>query len=145
MIFAILATATMVLHFAFILYAVFGAAGVWFAPRTAWIHIPVFIWAGGIMFSGWICPLTPLENHWRDLAGQEGFDGSFIEHYIGRIVYPPGLTRGVQILLGILVLTWNGVLYGLILRRFGRKRPASAGPAAGTGSGKTHPENDPTL
>jgi len=70
-----------------------------------------------IEFLGWICPLTPLENRWRSLAGEEGYAGGFIEHYIIPIVYPHGLTRDVQIILGTAVLFLNITAYTIYLRR----------------------------
>ena len=113
MIYALLAETILCLHFAFLLYAVLGALGVWFFPRTMWLHIPVFLWAGAIMLTGWTCPLTPLENHYRLAAGETGYDSHFIEHYLTAIIYPRGLTRFHQVTLGILVLTWNVILYSL--------------------------------
>jgi len=70
-----------------------------------------------IEFLGWICPLTPLENRWRTLAGEEGYAGGFVEHYIIPIVYPHGLTRDVQIILGTAVLFLNITAYTIYLRR----------------------------
>ena len=112
-------------HFLFILYAIFGVVGVWICPRSIWLHLPVFLWAGAIMLGGWICPLTPLENHLREQAGREGYDMGFIEYYLLGIIYPEGLTRGVQVILGILVLAWNGFGYGLVWRRKKRKAPTA--------------------
>jgi len=117
MIYSLLAEFVIILHFAFILYAIFGAAIGWFVPKSLWLHIPAFLWAGMIMLTGFFCPLTPLENHLRTLAGQEGYDTGFIEHYLMRVIYPQGLTRSIQITLGILVLSWNAAIYVLLWRK----------------------------
>jgi len=125
MLYGILAEVVVVAHFAFILFAVFGAIVVWFFPRTFWIHLPVVIWAGLVMAAGWICPLTPLEHHLRDLAGQEGYDTGFIEHYLLPLIYPERLTRNLQILLASLVVGWNVLIYGWMLSRRKARRSSS--------------------
>ncbi|MCH8475587.1 MAG: DUF2784 domain-containing protein [Opitutales bacterium] len=114
----VLAQVIVGIHFLFILYAIFGAIGVWRWPRTAWLHVPVFLWAGLIMLGGWICPLTPLEISLREKAGQEGYDSGFIEHYLLRVIYPEGLTRGIQVVLGLAVFALNAAIYGTLLGRW---------------------------
>ena len=74
-------------------------------------------WAATVVSLGWICPLTPLENALRRSAGAEGYGGGFIAHYIVPIVYPPGLTRELQIALAIGLVVLNVTIYGLVLRR----------------------------
>ncbi len=66
---------------------------------------------------GGICPLTPLENHWRRLAGELGYPGGFVEHYVVSVLYPAGLTQRVQLVLGMLVLVVNGAIYAWVLWR----------------------------
>jgi hypothetical protein len=66
--------------------------------------------------SGQICPLTPLENHWRQLAGEAGYPGGFLDHYLVSVLYPPGLTRADQWALAALLLAINVAAYGLLLR-----------------------------
>ena len=106
------------LHLAFVGFVVFGALLVTRRPRAAWIHVPCVLWGALIEFAGWVCPLTPLENHFRELGGQAGYARGFVEHYLLPVLYPQGLTRAAQVLLGILVLGLNGAVYGrLILRR----------------------------
>ena len=117
MIYNLLAEIVIVIHVAFIFYAVFGAAVGWVLPKSLWLHIPVFLWAGGIMLTGFVCPLTPLENHLRLMAGEEGYGTGFIEHHLLRVIYPQGLTRVMQIVLGILVLSWNAAIYLLLWRK----------------------------
>lgn len=105
------------LHFLFVAFVVAGGFLAWRRPRLAWVHVPAAIWGALIEFLGWICPLTPLENHFRRLAGDAGYAGGFIEHYLIPVIYPAGLTPAIQVALGIAVLAVNGVAYGMLLRR----------------------------
>ena len=109
-------------HLAFVLFVVLGGFLVLRWPRMAWLHLPAVAWGACIELMGWICPLTPLENRLRLKAGMEGFEGGFIEHYLLPVLYPPDLTRTVQVLLGVGVLLLNGVLYGVALSRVRRRR-----------------------
>lgn len=105
------------LHFAFILFVVLGGLVVLRWPRFSWLHIPAAAWGAFIELTGWICPLTPLENRLRIAAGETGYSGGFIEEYLIPVVYPDGLTRWVQISLGVGVIAINLVFYGLLLVR----------------------------
>ena len=90
-------------------------------PRLAWLHVPAAVWGVLIEFAGWVCPLTPLENALRLRGGEAGYSGGFIEHYLLPVLYPAGLTRNTQLLLGSFVLALNLAVYGLLLaRRRGR-------------------------
>ena len=111
------------LHLAFVIFVVAGGFLVLRWPRIAWIHIPAAVWGVAIELGGWVCPLTPLENTLRAAAGQAGYAGGFIEHYIVRILYPPGLTPGLQILLGIVAVAVNAAVYGIVFRRRRTGRP----------------------
>ena len=110
---ALAADAVLVFHGLFIAFAVGGAALLWRWPRLAWLHVPAVAWAATIEFSGTICPLTPLENSLRAAAGQQGYAGGFVEHYLLPLIYPAGLTRETQALLGVGVILLNTGLYGL--------------------------------
>jgi hypothetical protein len=112
-----LADAIVGLHFAFILFVVLGGLLALRWPRLAWVHVPVAIWGALIEFVGFTCPLTPLENWLRQRGGERGYAGGFIDHYIVPIVYPPGLTREVQLVLGTLVLLLNAWVYARVWRR----------------------------
>ena len=74
-------------------------------------------WGAFVEFSGRVCPLTPLENHLRQLGGQQGYSGGFIDQYLVRLVYPPGLTREMQIALGLGAILLNVAIYAWVLRR----------------------------
>ena len=111
-----------VLHFAFIVFVVLGGLLVLKWRNVAILHIPCVIWGALIEFSGWICPLTPVERYLREVSGGEAYSGGFIDHYIMPLVYPTGLTREMQISLGIIILISNLGIYGLVIfRRTKRK------------------------
>ena len=117
-----LADAVVLLHLAFVLFVVLGGLLVARRPRVAWAHLPAAAWGAAIEFGGWICPLTYLENRLRLLGGGAAYRGGFVDRYILHILYPQGLTRGVQLVLGVLVLALNGYVYA----RLARRRRASA-------------------
>ena len=117
MIYRLLADLVLIVHLAFIVFVVLGGLLVWRRPRLAWLHVPAVIWGAYIEFFDGPCPLTPLEKHFRRLGGQAGYDGGFIEHYVTAIIYPDGLTRGVQITFGLLVVLINVFAYRKVLKR----------------------------
>ena len=105
------ADAILVTHFAFVLFAVLGAFLVLRWPRLAWLHIPAVVWTAFVEFSGTICPLTPLEVILRRQAGEAGYAGGFIEHYVVSLLYPEGLARDTQTILGAIVVVINAAIY----------------------------------
>jgi hypothetical protein len=109
------------LHFAFVVFVIAGGFLAWRWPGLAWIHVPVALWGALIEFAGWICPLTPLENALRRAAGDAGYAGGFVEHYLIPVVYPAGLTPAIQTALGAAVLIVNGIAYAVLLRRIRRR------------------------
>lgn len=122
---SVLADLVTVLHLCFVGFVVLGGALVLRWPQLAWLHGPAFAWGALISFAGWVCPLTPLENHLRRQAGQAGIGDSFVEHYLLPILYPGALTREIQVVLGVGVLLVNAVFYGILLRR--RRRAGGGG------------------
>ena len=126
MLYRALADLVLVTHLAFVLFVVLGGVLVLRWPRLAWVHIPVALYGAAIEFIGFICPLTPLENSLRVRGGQAGYEGGFIEHYITAALYPSGLTREIQVVLGIFVLAVNAIVYGVFIRR--KLRPAPVSP-----------------
>lgn len=121
MLFSWLAAALVVAHFAFTAFVVFGGFLTWRWPRIAWIHLPALAWGCWIELSHAVCPLTPLENHWRRLAGEAGYSEGFLAHYLVRVLYPAGLTWHIQYALAAGLVVLNMVAYrGLIGRRRGR-------------------------
>jgi hypothetical protein len=118
----LLADAVLVVHAAFVAFVVLGGLWVLRRPALAWVHLPTVAWGAGIELMGGICPLTPLENHLRRLAGEQGFAGGFVEHYLLAALYPEGLTRGVQVAFGLIVLVVNASIYIAAWRRARRRR-----------------------
>lgn len=116
MISLILAALVLLLHLGFILFALFGALLVMRWRWLLFLHLPAAAWAVFIELSGAGCPLTALENHFREQAGQAGYAESFVEHYLLPVIYPAGLTPALQWTLAGVVLAVNLLLYGWLLR-----------------------------
>ena len=112
-------------HMIFILYVVVGGILAFKWRWTIWMHLPCALYGVLIEFWGWVCPLTPLENDLRKAAGQAGYQGGFVEHYILPVVYPTALTRSVQIVLGLLVIAVNACVYGALIVAVLRRRRQS--------------------
>jgi Protein of Unknown function (DUF2784) len=127
LIYRALADLILALHLVFVLFVVAGGLLVVRWPRIAWLHIPAAIWGVLIEFTGWICPLTPLENSMRTRGGEAGYNGGFIEHYIQPLLYPAGLTRSTQVVLGSLVLALNLTAYAIMVSRMRRQELPSRG------------------
>ena len=122
MLYSILADIVVAIHFLFILFVALGALFVLKWPWVMYLHLPAAAWGALIMFAGWICPLTPLENRLRISAGEAGYSGGFIDQYLMPVIYPAGLTREMQIWLGLAVILLNVLVYGLVfIRRRKRK------------------------
>jgi Protein of Unknown function (DUF2784) len=116
MLYSALANAVLVLHAAFVVFALFGGLLSLRWRRLPWLHLPSVLWVILIELNGWICPLTPLENRLREAAGTQGYSGGFIEHYLLPLVYPPGLTPGLQALFAAIVSGVNIAVYSLLWR-----------------------------
>ncbi|HOM13936.1 MAG TPA: DUF2784 domain-containing protein [Rubrivivax sp.] len=114
---AILADAVLLLHGAFIAWATLGALAVWRWPRLVWAHLPALAWGVWVEASAGLCPLTPLENALRQRAGQRGYAGGFVEHHLGALIYPQGLSAAAQGRLALALAGLNLLLYGLIVWR----------------------------
>lgn len=117
----LLADFVVVIHLAFILFAVLGGLFAIRWQRVIWMHIPAVLWGALIEFAGWICPLTPLENWLRFKGGTAGYRVGFIEQYILPLIYPVNLTRNTQFILGLFVLVVNLGVYGSIVIRYRSK------------------------
>jgi asparagine N-glycosylation enzyme membrane subunit Stt3 len=119
----ILADTVLLIHFAFVFFAVFGGISVLYKRSLAWFHIPVVLWSSVINLGGWICPLTPLENYFRSQAGRAGYEGGFVQHYIESLVYPGGMPRNFELIAGISILAWNGLVYLFVLLYWKQRQP----------------------
>jgi Protein of Unknown function (DUF2784) len=114
----LLANAILVVHALFIVFAVLGGLTVLWRRWMLPLHLASALWATVVVVMGWICPLTPLEQRFRLAAGQAGYSGGFIEHYLLSAIYPDGLTRNVQVVLGMCVVVVNVLVYRIVwLRR----------------------------
>jgi hypothetical protein len=122
MVFRVLADAVVVLHLAFILFAVLGGLLVLRWPRVIWAHLPAAAWGAAVEFCGWICPLTPLENQMRRAGGAAAYSGGFVERYVVPIVYPAELSREFQVFLGCAVVGINAAIYLYVWRGAASRR-----------------------
>ena len=128
----ILADLLVLVHLGFVLFVVAGGALVLRWPRLALVHVPAALWGAWIELSGGVCPLTPWEKALRRQAGEAVYPGDFVGHYVLPVLYPAGLTRGLQLWLGLGVLAVNLLFYGLLWRsaaaqsRSSRRRSPSA-------------------
>jgi hypothetical protein len=120
---ALLATLVVTLHLTFVVFVVLGGLLVLRWPWLAYAHLPAALWGAWIEFAGWVCPLTPLEQSLRLKAGEQGYSGSFIEHYVLPLLYPSALTRTIQVALGAVVIAVNLAIYGYLLRSRRSLRP----------------------
>ncbi|PLY06149.1 MAG: DUF2784 domain-containing protein [Desulfuromonas sp.] len=114
----LLADILALLHLVFVLYVMLGGLSVLRWPRSAWVHLPAVVWGVLVEAAGWTCPLTPLENLARAAAGKAGYAEGFIDHYLRILLYPAGLSRELQLVLGGVVLLSNSLIYRLVWRRW---------------------------
>lgn len=115
MLYRIGADVVLLLHFAFAAFAVFGGVLALASPIWPWLHIPTVLWSSVVNLKSWTCPLTPLENALRIRAGQVGSSDDFVQRYIGRVVYPSGMPRQMELVAGFSVVGWNVLVYAVVL------------------------------
>jgi hypothetical protein len=116
----IAADAVMIVHLAFVLFVVLGGLLAVRDLRFAWVHLPAVAWGVYVEFAARVCPLTPLENRLRRAAGEAGYEGGFIEHYVTPLVYPAGLTSAHQFWLGVAIVAFNVLVYFVAVSRWRR-------------------------
>ena len=116
------ADAVVALHFAFVAFACLGGLLAWRRLRYALVHLPALAWAAWVEFTGSLCPLTPLENRLRRSAGDAGYEGGFVEHYVLPLLYPAGLTPAIQVWLGAFLVALNVAIYAVAVWRWRRRR-----------------------
>jgi len=117
MLYRLLADILVLLHLAFVAFVVAGGLLLVRWPRLGLIHLPVAVWGALVELGGWVCPVTPLEVSLRHAAGETGYAGGFLDHYVRLVLYPPGLTRGVQVALGVAAAALNVAVYLWVWRR----------------------------
>ncbi len=118
---AALADAVLLFHFLFILFAIFGGFFVLYHKTVVWFHVPVVLWSSIVNLAGLTCPLTPIENYFRSRAGQLGYHGGFVEHYIGQLVYPAAMPRQLELVAAASIIVWNFAVYAFLVWK--RRRP----------------------
>lgn len=123
MIWLLLADLVVLVHAGFVLFVVCGGLALHRRPGLVWLHLPAVFWGAGIEFGGGVCPLTYLENHLRRLGGEAGYAWSFVTQYLEPVIYPAGLTRQTQMVLGAGVLLLNALIYGRLWQRSRRQQP----------------------
>src|ERR687896_1244582 len=109
----ILANLVLGFHFVFVLFSVPGGFLVLWKRWIAWLHVPSVLWSSFVNLFSHVCPLTPLENTFRHLAGQAGYEEGFIQHYVAPLVYPGVMPEQWGLISGFSVLAWNGLVYTL--------------------------------
>ncbi|WP_338878858.1 DUF2784 domain-containing protein [Achromobacter veterisilvae] len=117
MTYRILADLVLVAHGLFVAFVMFGGLLALWKRWVAFLHLPALAWGAMVIGMGWICPLTPLEVSLRERAGQEGYAGGFIAHYVLGIIYPEGIARTTQVVLAALLIAGNIIVYTLWARR----------------------------
>jgi uncharacterized protein DUF2784 len=113
----IAADGVVILHALFTLFSAFGGLLVLRRPRLAWLHLPALAWGVWIELSHHVCPLTRLEKVLRADAGEAGYPGGFIRHYLIPLIYPPGLKPWHQIAIAVFLLAMNAAVYAVLIRR----------------------------
>ena len=100
-------------HFAFLVFLAAGGLLAWRWPRLVAVHLPSVTWGVVSITAGLDCPLTPLEKQLRRSAGEQGYAGGFVDHYIEGVIYPEHYTPLLRVLMATAVV----VGYLVLLRR----------------------------
>jgi hypothetical protein len=108
------ADGVLLVHFGFVLFAVFGGFLTLASHAWIWVHAPAVLWSSLVNLAGWTCPLTPLENSYR-MRVREAYEGGFVQHYVGSLVYPKGMPRPMELIAGGSILAWNALVYAGVL------------------------------
>jgi uncharacterized protein DUF2784 len=118
----LLADLVVLIHFGFVIFVVGGGLLALRWPAVRWVHLPAALWGAGIELTGRVCPLTPLENALRERAGEAAYSGDFVGQHVLPVLYPNGLTRPTQLVLGLIVVGVNCGIYGWVWVRSRRRR-----------------------
>ncbi|WP_223511266.1 DUF2784 domain-containing protein [Pseudomonas sp. GL-B-19] len=124
MLYRIAADGLVLFHLLFILFVLFGGLLVLKWRSLIWAHLPAAAWGVTVEVLHLTCPLTQWENLMRQAAGQNGYGGGFIEHYVWPVIYPAGLTPAIQLTLGSVVLAINVLVYLRLIRLWKLRRAA---------------------
>ncbi len=121
MFYRIMADGLVLFHLFYIGFVVLGGLLIYKWRWLVLIHLPAVAWSALVELQNWYCPLTPLEQQFRLAGGEAGYSGGFVEHYIFPLIYPAGLTREIQIMLGVFVIAINLLIYSRLILRLIRK------------------------
>jgi uncharacterized protein (DUF983 family) len=116
MIYRFLADFVLAFHFSFVLFIVLGGLLVLRWRSVMWVHIPALIWGFVVVVFSLTCPLTPLENWFRNLGGEAGYSGGFIEHYVSMVLYS-NLSYWFHLFLGLILIGINSLVYFYVFMR----------------------------
>ena len=108
---------TLIVHFAFIIFVVFGGMLFFISTKIIYVHVPSLIWGIYIELTHSVCPLTYLENWFLQKANLTTYTEGFIQNYLVPIVYPKNLTDNLQIYLAIVLIVANMIMYGFIISK----------------------------
>ena len=117
-----LATLTLIIHFLFIIFVIFGGLLFFIKKWMILIHLPALIYGIYVEFTQSICPLTYLENFLLQKAKLTTYSTSFIQNYLVPIIYPINLTKDIQINLAIALIILNVVIYGAVVIKYKKNR-----------------------
>jgi hypothetical protein len=120
------AEVVLIVHFLFVVFVVFGGLCGLKWRRAPLAHLPALAWGVALELGGWICPLTPVEIRLRQCAGQAGYTGGFLQHYIYDLLYPAGFSASLQITLAVALIVFNVGVYFFLFTRWRRRQPPSA-------------------
>ena len=118
-----LADAVVVIHALFIVFTVLGGLLVLRWHWVAFFHIPAAAWGVIVQVArDGVCPLTPLENYFRERGGQAGIGESFIDHYLTNLIYVSDPPPWLHPTLGIFVLVVNVTAYTILVVKLVKRR-----------------------
>ena len=112
-----LANLTLVVHFLFIFFVIFGGLLFFWKPKIIYIHLPALVWGSYVEFTNTACPLTYLENWFLKLSNASTYSNNFIQNHLLSIIYPTKLTHDIQILLGLILIFINLIIYGFVVKK----------------------------
>jgi uncharacterized protein DUF2784 len=111
---ALFADLILLLHFAFVVFVVGGLVLIWIGYFLHWrfvrdirfrmAHLLAMAFVLGESLLGIICPLTTWEEQLRLRAGQGTYSGSFIQHWVGRIMFFNVSERVFTVIYGVFFL-----------------------------------------
>jgi hypothetical protein len=117
-----LASLTLIIHFLFIIFVIFGGLLFFTKKWMILIHLPTLIYGIYMELSQSICPLTYLENFLLQKANLATYSTSFIQNYLVPIIYPVNLTKYIQINLAISLIVLNAVIYGVVVIKYKKNK-----------------------